>query len=484
MKKFLPLLLLLVMLVSVSLVAAETNTLPGSGWESGQQIQNASTSNAATIVLTAYAQNGSAYACDPTNPNPLPAGASFTWLPANCSAPAGFVGSAVASADQPINAVVNVNNRSIGPAAGQYTGTAGADVATTIAFPLVKHNHASRTTTFYIQNATSSPNNITATFTQSSSGNTFTKTFNNVPANAMVVVNPADTTPAFPSGTGTGLGSLVVTGTGAIAGSSLEHEHSAAVAQNLQASRGFTPSDYDDTLYCPLARRNYGPLNATSGLQVQNVSGGTLDVDVTYSVIAGPNAGQTLGPFSVNGVLNGASANFLSDTYLAAGDLASVKVVSSNGGNLAAITNDRADAPSPKRFTTYACFGANAATNTITLPLVKEDQNAGRINTTGVQVQNVGNAAATFTLTYKTTGGVTVSFTHTDSVAPGASKTFYRVANGGTGSLSIISGSFAQLNGSVNGVTITSTQPIFAIANESTISGSAQDTKNYEGFNQ
>lgn len=483
MKKVLPLVLLLVMLVSVSLVAAEANTLPGSGWESGQQIQNASTSNSATIVLTAYDQTGNAYSCDPTSPSPLPAGASFTWLPTNCSAPAGFVGSAVASADQPINAVVNVNNRSVGPAAGQYTGTAGADVATTIAFPLVKHNHASRTTTFYVQNATSSPNNITATFTQSSTGSTFTKTFNNVPANAMVVFNPADTTPTFPSGTGPGLGSLVVTGTGAIAGSSLEHEHSAAVAQNLQASRGFTPNDYDDTLYCPLARRNYGPLNATSGLQVQNVSGGTLDISVTYTVIGG----GTLGPFTEPNVLNGASANFLSDNYLAVGNLASVKVESSNGGNLVAITNDRADGPTPKRFTTYACFGANSATTTVTLPLVKEDQNAGgRINTTGVQVQNVGNAAATFTLTYKTTTGVTVSFQTTNTVLPESSKTFYRVANTGANdsSLTIISGSFNQLNGTVNGVTITSDQPIFAIANESTFSGSAQDTKNYEGFNQ
>lgn len=486
MKKVLPLVLLLVMLVSVSLVAAEANTLPGSGWESGQQIQNASTSNSATIVLTAYDQTGNAYSCDPTSPSPLPAGASFTWLPTDCSAPAGFVGSAVASADQPINAVVNVNNRTVGPAAGQYTGTAGADVATTIAFPLVKHNHASRTTTFYIQNATASPNDITATFTQSSSGNIYTKTFNDVPANAMVVVNPADATPAFPSGTGPGLGSLVVTGTGAIAGSSLEHEHSAAVAQNLQASRGFTPNDYDDTLYCPLARQNYGPLNASSGLQVQNVSGAPLDIFVTYTVIAGPHAGQTLGPYaaSENPVSNGASANFLADTHLDAGDLASVKVEST--GNLVAITNDRADGPTPKRFTTYACFGENSATTTITLPLVKEDQNAGgRINTTGVQVQNVGNAAATFTLTYKTTTGVTVSFDHTDTVLPGASKTFYRVANNGTSGLHHLSGSsINSLNGTISGVTITSDQPIFAIANESTFSGSAQDTKNYEGFNQ
>jgi hypothetical protein len=47
------------------------------------------------------------------------------------------------------------------------------------------------------------------------------------------------------------------------------------------------------------------------------------------------------------------------------------------------------------------------------------------------------------------------------------------------------SGNVANLNGTVNGVTVTSSQPIVAIANESNFTGvNPQDTKNYEGFNQ
>lgn len=476
MKKVLaPILLIIVLVLGINLVGAEPGDLPGTGFESGQQIQNASTTNSANVVLTAYNQSGTAYTCDNQT---LAPGASFTWLPTNCTIPAGFIGSAVASSDQSIVAVVNVNNRTVGSAAGQYTGTDGSDVSTTIAFPLVKHNHASRTTTFYIQNASSSPNTITATFRRAGVATTYVRTFNNVPANAMVVVNPADATPAFPSGTGTGLGSLVVTGTGVLAGTSLEHQHTAAIAQNMQASRAFVPSDYGTTVYCPLTRRNYGSLNTTTGIQAQNVSGNNgLTISVTYNVIA-PSP-RTVGPFTQT-VNNGESANFLQSDHLNAGELASATVTAA--GNLAVIVNDRADAVSPQRFTTYACFAQSSATTRISLPLVKEGFNN---NTTGVQVQNVGNAAATFTLTYRTNNNQTVSVTHTDAVAPGASKTFYRLSANGTSNITVVSGSIANLASTVNGVVITSSQPIVAIANESNYTGvNPQDTKNYEGFNQ
>jgi hypothetical protein len=75
--------------------------------------------------------------------------------------------------------------------------------------------------------------------------------------------------------------------------------------------------------------------------------------------------------------------------------------------------------------------------------------------------------------------------THTDAVAPGASKTFYRVSSGGTNNIQVSSGNINNLPSTVSGVTITANQPIVAIANESNYNGqNPQDTKNYEGFNQ
>lgn len=475
MKKLLSFVSLIALLITASVVAAQTGGLPGTGWETGQQIQNASTIDTGTVALVAYSQTGTSFNCDT---EVLAPGASFTWLPENCQTPTGFIGSGVASADVPIVAVVNVNNRTVSSAAGQYTGTDGSNVSTTISFPLVKNNHSSRTTTFYVQNASDQTNNLTATFTQSGTGSTFVHTYNNVPANSMVIITPSDA--GFPSGTGTGLGGLTVVGTQPLAGSSLEHETSTSLGVNLQASRAFTPNDYDSTLYCPLIRREYGSQTTTTGIQVQNVSGGTETVQVTYNVIS-PSART----FTVTStpIANGESYTFLQANDLNSGELASATVESLGGGEVVAIVNDRATNPSPNRFTTYACFGETGATTTISLPLVKENFNN---NTTGVQVQNVGNANATFTLTYKTTTGITVSFTHTDAVAPGASKTFYRVSTGGTSSLTVTQGQLSQLNSTINGVVITSSQPIVAIANESnyTGAGNVQDTKNYEGFNR
>jgi hypothetical protein len=478
MKKFALLVVVLLLLGSVGLVSAGPNDLPGTGWTSGHQIQNVdSVSN--TVVLTAYDENGASYDC---GSQVLGSGQSYTYLPASdcTSMPAGFLGSAVASAVGPIAAVVNVNNKSGGGAAsGQYNGTDGGAVATNIAFPLVKNDHSGRTTTFYVQNASGNTNTISAAFVVN--GTTYNKSYPSVPANAMVVVNPSDA--GVPAGNGN-VGSLNVTGTGPIAGTSLEHETAPSVANNLQASRAFTPSDYGDTLYCPLVRYNFGGKLTTTGLQIQNVSGSSQTVNVTYTVVAGPSgAGTVIGPVS-QVIAAGASGNFLQSSDLQAGDLASAVVEGT--GNLAAIVNDKATASNPQRVTTYACFAGDNATSTVNMPLAKEDFGGSVVNTTGIQVQNVGLANTTVTLTYVTNNGDTVAVSHTDPLAPGESKTFYRLANGGTANVVFNSGTAADLDATVSGVVITSSgsQPIVAIANESSLSGAIQDTKNYEGFNQ
>ena len=449
-----------VVVLGVSLVSAQG--LPGSGWKSGQQIQNVGTGNA-TVVFNAYDQSGTSYSCGSST---IASGASLTILTdRDCPVPAGFAGSAVVSADQPIAAIVNVNNKGVGAAAGQYKGTDGTSVATTISFPLVKNAFNGRTTTFYVQNASSNTNNLTATFTlrASDGGGTFTKTYNNVPANAMVVITPSD------AGVTTGtVGSLTVTGTDVLAGTSLEHESSAAVGENLQASRAFTPSDYDTTVYCPLVRYNHTTKEQTTGVQVQNVSGSVQTITINYST----------GQSNSASVAAGASYTFPTRDDLPAGAIASATLTSA--GDIVAVVNDKGiNTANPQRVTTYACFPGSSATTTINIPLAKENLGG---NQTGIQVQNVGSSNATITVTYTNSGGQVV-VQNTTPVAPGSSFTFNRIYSSPSG-VTALSGSMASLNGTNNGVVITSNQPIVAIANESTISGTVQDTKNYEGFNQ
>ncbi|MDX1414535.1 MAG: hypothetical protein R3293_10115 [Candidatus Promineifilaceae bacterium] len=469
MKKVIPFVILVVLLVSVSLVVAQGG-LPGAGWKSGQQIQN--TGNApAKVVFTAYDKFGNNYDCGEKNVNP---GASETFLTdVDCTTvPEGFVGSAVVGADQPIAAIVNVTNRGTGLASAQYQGTDGADVANNVSFPLVKRCHSGRTTTFYVQNASTSENDITATFTVG--GAPYTKNYDNVPGNAMVVVMPADA--GVPCAQGTG--SLEVSGTGPLAGAALEHEESAAVASNLSASKAFIDTDGAQNVFCPLYRKaQTAKRDQTSGVQVQNISGGPVNVDFNFI----DSNGTPYGPFSINNLADGASHTF----YAKAAELASIpdgsvgSATISATGNVVAVVNDAAVDGTIQRKATYACFGSGS--QTVNVPLAKEFAGG---NTTGVQVQNVGGSPAKVQLEYKATNGSTLKIESVNTVAPGESITAYNVASLGS-EWTQLSGS-GSMAGTVNGVVATSAQNIVVVANESSAGAtpSNQDTKNYEGFGQ
>jgi len=484
MKKLSILVLVLVLAASFTLASAQGGGLPGTGWESGQQIQNTSDTDQATVVFMLYDQSGNPTDCTDDAKNPVDPGASVNYLTEDCPVDAGFQGSAVVSADASIAAIVNVNNRSVGAAAGQYTGTDGSDVSTTIAFPLVKNAFAGRTTTFYVQNASEEPNDITATYSTGEIGETpteRTQTFDDVPANAMVILMPSD------AGVLAGeLGSLVVEGTEPIAGSSLEHEASATIAANLQASKAFTPSEYDPVAYCPLVRNNHTGRNMTTGIQAQNVSGSPQSITVDYSYRVGGGALQTSSATSPE-LANGESYTFFyqgPNATLPEGALGSAIVSGDDGGDIAVVVNDRGFALDPSPVTTYACFPDAGTTSDVVVPLYKEYFFG---NTTGIQVQNVSDGDVTVELTYTPVGGSPVTVSHSDPISQGASKTFFGVSQGL--SPADITGADASLLNSFGGVTISADGDIVAIVNESSFGGfgtnaSGQDNKNYEGFNQ
>ena len=167
----------LIILTIASITYADTAALPGSGWWSGEQIQNVGESTA-NITLTAY---DSSSALTYQIVDTINSGYSKTYLPWDFTGmPAGFQGSAVVSSNSDIRAIVNITNKynagqGVGdpstpsPAAGQYVGFNIPD--TTIFFPLVKNNHLGRTTSFAIQNAGEGATTATATFyVPSSSG--------------------------------------------------------------------------------------------------------------------------------------------------------------------------------------------------------------------------------------------------------------------------------------------------------------------------
>lgn len=472
MRKLWLILTLAILLAAATFVAAQSG-VPGTGWTTGMQFQNVGDDDAA-IRLRLYTPQGSAIDCGEKF---APPGGSVNYLVESaCALSNTFGGSAVVESNQPLQGIVHINNDDMGRAAGIYNGTTVDEIAATLLFPLVKHNHAGRTTSFHIQNAGASPINLTATFRVN--GVTYTKQFSNVPAFAMVVVPPADAN--VPAGNGQ-VGSLTVTGSGPMAGTSLEHQHVAAVAQNLQASKAFTTADYDDMVYCPLFRNNHTGSRLTTGAQVQNVGAAAQTVTLTYT----PRDGGATVTRTAN-VQPGASATFYAPLIgIPSGSVGSVTI--SGTGDIVAVVNDEGVDRGQQRMTTYACFPAHQATNKVMLPLYKEQWYG---NISGIQIQNVAGdgKSADIKITYIATNtGNRVTLAPAAPVAAGGSVTFFGISGRiSPPGLKVISGSPEAMANSFGSVVIESNTPIVAIANESGFGPNAsdQDSKNYEGLNQ
>jgi hypothetical protein len=390
--------------------------------------------------------------------------------------PDGFIGSAVVSSDQPVVAIVNETNLQLGDlgvsggaAAAQYQGIDGSETDTSAVFPLVKNDYFSKTTTFFIQNAGTAATTVQAVYVVSAG--TFTYTSPSIDPGQMVVLNPTDA--SVPTGS-TSLGALTVTSSQPIAGVVNEHLTVASPATVLQATKGFTPSDFDMKAYAPLWKQNWG--GRYTGIQVMNVSGSPVDVTISYAYTSGGTGVET---DSTTGLAPGASWTSFQPSSVADGSYGSATIVGT--GNIVAIVNETYY-PSPppgqiQKQTTYSCIPDGSATTKVAVPLFKERFGP---KWSGLQVMNVGGSPATnIVLTFSPTAGGSYP-TAPQSVAAGESLTFLDV-NG----MNIWGGGTALPTGTNNGVVITSDQPIVAMVNEAVAPGQSlvQDNNNYEGFN-
>jgi len=483
-------------LLFVSIAVAQdapnsTDDLPGQGWWTGIQLQNVG-ANKANVSVSSYQANSAAAPISKSVE--VAENGSTTLLPQDLNLSNGFQGSAVVSSDQPLNAIVNVTNRLAagngiagGLAAAQYQGVNSP--ATELRFPLVKRDHFGKTTTFSIQNAGSVAAKVTATFKVA--GGTFTFESPLVEPGRMVIINPSAA--GVPSGNNVSVGSLTVTSSQAMAGVVSEHG-SEQPAVLLQSTRAFTLQDGNAKAYAPIIKNEY--FNRFTGLQVQNLSGGNIDITVTYNGSGGSCAGQTY-TNSATGVTSGSSHTFVHlvgqpGNTMPTGCLASATIEASGNNNVVAIVNEAFTGAflngggngGRQEATTYSAFPASTATNTVKAPLYKENSfNKG----TGLQIQNVGGSTATNVVaTFVGSGGTYVTKPQTiNSLGSLTLVEMFKKADkfNGTPIPADISGSAG-----VFGVTITSDQPIVAIANESTYpfgnSSIQQDKNNYEAFNQ
>jgi hypothetical protein len=395
----------------------------------------------------------------------------------------GFVGSMVVSSNEPLVAIGQVGNNELafyglgrtgGQASGMYNGASGG--TPTIVFPTVKHNFGGKTSTFYIQAA---GDDVTVAATvKTNDGVDHTANYA-IDANKSVVVNVGDFTPAIArtscgdANTSPCVGALTAVATGGdIVGVAIEADDTASPATRLQVASMFASTDGASAVYCPVFKNNWG--GRYTGVTVQNVSGGDLDMYATLSGSLGDAAGNDYTDI-ITDVADGASTTFHAFSGNVGGfpDASYGSVVITSTGNIIAQVNE-ANFAGTLKATSYTCFAASKATQEVAFPQVKEDFG---INTTGVSVQNIGVTTATLEAVY-TCGADT--YTHVDVKVPkGATYTFYKVYL----SESNWSGTAMPTAGNLNcAVTVTAGQNLVGIGQEAA-AAAALDTKNYEAFN-
>ena len=489
-KKFFGIFVTLISIVMITSSVLAGGSPPGSGWWSGEVVQNVSGTSANVSIQAFDATGTSTYSTASVS---VPTGGNKVFLPSDFAAlPATFSGSGVVTADQDIRGIVNLTNRLVNPwgvagglAAGQYQ--ASGTGATSVRFPLMKANYNLKTTTFYVQNAGDTAAAVTATFYVGA--NQYVYTSAAVDPYRMIAISPSDATPAIPNNS---LGSMVATSTQPLVGVVLEHLTVENPATLLQATRGFASTEANATFYAPIIKYNYN--NRFTGIAVQNTEASSVNVTVTYSSATTPGCNNvTQGPTPVAA---NASVFFVQQagSPLTAGCLASAKITAT--GKIVVVVNEAyttayltANPSKKQEGTTYSAFAASAATAKVVVPLYKENANS---KTTGLAIQNVGTVAATNVVaTFVGPGGTYVTLPQT--IQPGASLILFEVRKtpalwSGTAMSNASLGGCPSNNCGANGVfgvTITSDQPIVAIANESTNSFAtfAQDKNNYEGFN-
>lgn len=468
----------MVMLALMPFGAFAQSTVTGSGF----QVQNLSESQAASIVITYYNANGTTAA---TQQATIPAGASLTFFNGQggtvaMAAPAGFRGSVVISSDQPIAAITNLIGASLGESYGGFSSG-----GQTVNVPLVTRNNFGVSTVLTVQNVGSASTTVTVTYTPGVAGTAGQTDTATIPAGSAVSFSQADKT---------GLGDRFV---GSASISAATGGSIVAIVNQEGNTQLLTYNAFNSgaqSIAVPLLiANNFGAL---TGLQIQNTGTADASVTVTYS----PNSVTTAGTAaSVCGTPTPETVTVTagsSKTLIQAGGAASegfnsffatcryvggaTITTSTAGASLVAIVNQ----VSGSSASSYESFSTAAATSTVKVPLAMAN-NFGIL--TGIQVQNVGSASTTVTMTYgpNTVTGSDACPTPTARTATVAAGNSFTFIQAGGAAADGFDSQFATCRyvGSATITGATSGDKIVAIVNQAS-SGTGDTLFTYNAFNQ
>lgn len=317
----------------------------------------------------------------------------------------------------PMRSAADVGAMSL-PGGGWWTGFQVVNVGTGNAAVVVTLYDMDSSTTYQSANKTIAPN----------SSYTFSP------------LNNADWDPDVPSGF---IGSAVVSADQPILAIVNEQNNLASGGVAAGSYRGFTSEQTATRLLFPLVKHDYGSSHMTTTFFVQNASGSAAPVYATFRV------GTNVYKHTYSSV--GSSKLQIvnpSDAGVPTGALGSLEITSTV--KLAGVYNEHQHtATLADKLLGTMGFPESVADGDLFVPLFKQNYNTAY---SGIQVQNVGNAATTVKATYTVTYGGSGTYSHQLSADPGKSVTFFNV-----------SGWPANTYGSV---TISADQPLVAIVNE------------------
>jgi len=344
----------------------------------------------ANITMTFYELDGTMI--DPPFSDTIPANDDKTFL--NLSVPEGFNGSLVLSSDNQVTAISNLRG-TLGDTTSDAAYVASDSGDDVMNIPLLQKNNGGLNwnSWFYVQNMGDASTTVSVQYTD--------------------IVTPVVAT--------------IAPGVSAEFDQSTE-SHSSSVFSAIVTASGEEPlaitviNEHADAIYAysgvptPVVNPvmpiiNYQPITTKgwrTGVQIQNTSGASSDVTVTYTPTPGLGTActetQTIPAESSRTFAWGAFNATIAGENCLDGErfVGSAKVTSnSTSAPLTVIVNQQRHLKDPASFFTGAYTGLDPAqaTNTVIFPLI-QDRNGAAQNFTGFNVMNVGTLSTTVECTF------------------------------------------------------------------------------------
>lgn len=422
--KKLSILLIVVLLSTLLVLPASAQSIT---WLSGFQVQNLSSTAAASIVISYYNQDGTKAIDDVMDS--IPAMSSKTYYPIHAAD--GFNGSVVVESTEPVVAIANTLGNNPQYMASTESFAAGA---LEVSLPLIMRGNAGYYTWFNVQNAGQADATVSVEYIAGSVGTGYTEPDVVIKPGASHTFSQRD----LASLGAQFVGSAVITSNVPVVATVMQVGET---YRNMMGYNGFTGGS--TTVSMPLVMSNNS--NFYTGYQVQNVGTAATDITVDY----GANLGGTFNPANETATLQpGESKTFLQNT----GQFATPKYVGSatittTGEPVVAIVN-QVMMTGVVLGTAYNGFDPNAATNQVSAPLIMAN-NSGFY--TGIQVMNVGGSPVQITVDYGANiGGTYNPANEVVTIQPGNS--YNSIQNSGAwtgnkyvGSLSVTAAAGSQI---------------------------------------